>query len=894
MFFRLPNKKRFRFPNLTKLQIFGSALFFIIFVNLQTTQAQTVDLSKKITIVAKNQKLSSVLTELSTKGNLIFTYSSQQINVTQNVTLVARNKPISEILMMLFPKISVEYIVVEKQIVLKPKETEQPVNETIKPDPKPENVATLSGFVKDNKTGEVLIGANVYLANSLKGTTTNAYGFYSLSVPFGTYDVTYSYLGYNVETEHIELTKNIQISKQLSPNQIDFEMIVVTQDENSHNALPNNKLSSKIISNNKGLGGEANLNKSLQLFSGVNAFGDGSVYFFTRGGNKDQNMIFIDEAPIYNPSHLFGFFSAVSPDAINDLKFYKSEFPISYSGRLSSVTDIKIKDGHATKIGFSANFSPFTSSYAIDGPLKKEAVTFLVNLRKSHVNYIFQKMSKKSDVKFYDFHTKLNFKLNTRNKLYFSIFNGSDFFTNNTQSNIYGAIAWRNFASTLRWNHLFSDKLFSNLTVFTSAYNYFLYTSVQEDRYWNSRISNLNFKYDLTFFKSPESTTKFGANFNIYGFNPGNLNLEYFSKIISPSKASELIIYFGNEFKSDDKLLLNYGIRAVLWNNRGPNVSYIFDENYNKIGITYTESGIIKSYLNLEPQFNLSVFPRKTVIFKISYNHNVQNIHQLSNSSSPFTNLDVWMPSSPNIKPQKLDLFSMSFHKKFYELTFSAEGFYKYFRNQIEYENHASMLLNPYIEGDLRFGTTQAAGLELSVSKQKGDLTTFLSYSYSRVYRKTKDFNSDKFYPATFDRPHALNANMMYQVSKRLNLTANWTFSSGMRFSSPTAFYSYLGYTIPFYKSVNNDKLPDYHRLDISATLKLNKNETAKFQHELIFSVYNLYGRRNVISVNFNKIETSDNQYVVPTNYLYEHTITPTSIAVSGFVPAIAYSLTFR
>ncbi|RLD76963.1 MAG: hypothetical protein DRJ07_15425, partial [Bacteroidetes bacterium] len=495
---------------------------------------------------------------------------------------------------------------------------------------------------------------------------------------------------------------------------------------------------------------------------------------------------------------------------------------------------------------------------------------------------------------FYDFHTKLNFKFNPKNRLFLSFYIGSDFIESfKTGDNTY-AMSWGNFAVTLRWNHLYSDRFFSNTTLYTSKYDYFLYSSVEDNQYWNSFIGNLSLKNDFTYYINPKNTLRFGFELNSHFFNPGNQNDEFFEEVVSASSALQAVVYFGNEIKLSDKLSLNYSIRGLNWNNTGPAIIYDFNDNYFVKDSTHFTEGIFHSYFNIEPQLEILYALNKSTSFKLSYNHHIQYLNLLSNSVSPFTTLDVWMPAGPNIKPQKSDQFVIGFHKEMAEFTFTAESYYKKMYNQIDYANHANMFLNPLIEGELRFGTATSYGLELFVKKQKGAFTGWLGYSYIRTFRNIKDVNRNESFPVVYDKPHYITLNLSYKLHERWVFNMNWVYSSGVRFSSPTGFYYYQGYNVPIYTKKNNSKLPEYHRMDISANFRLNKNTRNKYKHHIVLSLYNLYGRENPISVNFNKIETGQESFVIPSDIISESQIVPTAIYLFGVVPSLTYRFKFK
>ncbi len=855
--------------------------------------AQNIDLHKKITIVVKNKSLKSVLDEIQNKTGIKFSYNTQLINSKQKLSLIARRKTVEDIFRILFTDLNIEYVAVEKQIVLKKKYAIP--NKVIVKNEKPKTF-TISGFIRNEIDGEILIGAGVILRNSFHGTMTNEYGFYSLTLPEGKYVLNYSYIGFEDKYVELNLNSDKNISQNLILDESEIEIVVITEDENvdvfEKSPLKNTKLNNKMITGNVGLAGEADVVKSIQTVPGITSYGDGSVLFNVRGGIKDQNLIMIDDAPVYNPSHLFGFFSAIAPDAVNDMKIYKNNFPVKYGGRLSSLIDIKTKDGNMHKWGFSGKVSQLTGSYTVDGPIKKEKSTLLFNLRNSHINWLLKNTN--SSINFYDFHIKFSQKFSRKDRLFFSFYKGKDLLKVNVPAFGSSSLSWENNAFSLRWNHLYSDKLFSNTTLHASKYDYFMYYSVENEDYWNSFISNLSLKNDFTYFLNPENRISFGLNINTYFFNPGNLNNDFFGRTVYASNALENVLYIGHDNKINGKINITYGIRLVNWNNTGPTTVFSFNEDFQVSDTIDYPEGVFNTYINIEPQASISYAFSKTAVVKISYDRHIQYLQLLSNSVSPFTTLDVWMPAGPNIKPEKSHQFVAGISKFFSEFNFSSEVYYKTIQNLIDYDDHANMLLNPYIEGELRFGDAYSYGFEFSMQKQKGNFNFYSAYTYSRIFATIEDVNAGNEFPARHDKPHNINLNLSYKTERRWTFNINWIFASGMRFSSPTGFYYYKGYNIPIYAGKNNDQLPDYHRLDVSAKLNLNKKETARFKHDITFSVFNFYNRNNIIAVNFNKVETDEGNFYVPTNLISEQEIISTSKYLLGFMPSVTYSFKFR
>ncbi len=856
-------------------------------------QAQQIDLSKKISIIQKNVPLELVLNDIESKTGIKFSYSTQAINPAQKVTVVGRKKRTDDILKMLFSDLNIAYVLVEKQIVLKKKYGTSTIQDVKKE--KTEKFI-LSGYVRNADDGEALIGAAVSVLNTSIGCSANEFGFYSLNLPKGNYIVRYSYIGHTDLDIEINLNDNIDQNAQLKTDITEIEIIVVTENQNADalekSVLKNTKINDRQLYSKKGMAGEPDVVKAVTGIPGINSYSEGSVMFFVRGGAKDENLIMIDDAPIYNPAHLFGFFSSVSPDAVNDLKVYKNSFPVKYGGRLSSVTDIRTKDGNMQKWGFSASISPFTGNWSFDGPLRKERSSVFFNLRNAHLNWLLKNTTNQID--FYDLHLKWNAKIKKKSRLFFSFYGGKDDLKTHLSAFGNTGLSWQNNAISLRWNKLYSEKLFSNLTFHTGKYDYFLYYNLEDNLYWNAFIGNLSFKNDFTYYISPGNQFDFGVNGNIYFFNPGNLNNNYFSRTVYASNATEYVLYAGREKSFGEKLHMSIALRVMNWNNYGPSVIFEYDENFNVIDTLNYSQGSFNQFINTEPRFALNYAPTRSLSFKLTFDRHIQYLHVLSNSISPFTAPEVPMPSGPNIQPLKSFQFTAGVYKWFWEIEWTAEIWYKTMQNVIEYKEHANMLLNPFVEGELRFGKGRAYGLECLVQKNKGNFNFSAAYTYARVFHIIPEINNGKEYPARYDVPHNIKIGVTYNWNKRWIFNSNQVYASGMRFSSPSAYFNYNGYTLPVYTEKNNDRLPDYHRLDLSVTLNVNIKESARFRHEFTFAVYNIYGRKNWIAINFNKIESGENTYVVPSNFFTENELLETAKYISVTMPSLTYTLKFR
>jgi hypothetical protein len=741
---------------------------------------------------------------------------------------------------------------------------------------------TVSGSIKDAANGEGLIGAIVQVQGQSVGASTNEYGFYSLTLPSGNYTLVYSYLGYVNQAKPVTLTRSQKIDIQLIAEDVQIEEVVVTATKPDQNVrsmeMGVSKLEMKTIKSVPALLGEVDAVRVIQLLPGVSTVGEGASGFNVRGGGVDQNLILLDEAPVYNSAHLLGFFSVFNPDAVKDVKLIKGGIPAQYGGRLSSLLDIRMKEGNAKRFSALGGIGTVSSRLTLEGPIQKDKSSFIVAGRRSYGD-LFLKLSSNENLRnnqlyFYDLSTKVNFTLGPKDRIYVSGYFGNDVFgIQSADGETAFGFRWGNKTGTVRWNHLFSDKLFANITAIYSDYDYTLGSPTGAQAFeWNSRIFNYSGKADFSYYLNANNTITFGASAIRYRFHPGEArplgqNTSFSRYALDHQHAVEYAAYLDNEQNFGPRLSLQYGIRFSAYNFIGAQTVYDYagegiDRKVAVNGRTYGKGESIALYTNPEPRLSLRYTLDETSSIKASYNRMAQYVHLISSSTaaSPF---DVWSPTTRNIKPELADQVAVGYFRNFKDNMYetSVEVFYKDMQNQIDYIPGAQVLLNQNLEADLLYGRGRAYGLELYAKKNTGKLNGWISYTLSRSERLFEGLNVDgasgqsKWYPAKYDRRHIGSVVAIYDYSKRWTFSGTFSYTTGVATTFPNGRYEIDGgsITVPHNTdgSRNNFRVPAYHRLDLAATLQGKKNETRRWKGEWVFSVYNAYARRNPFTIFF-------------------------------------------
>ena len=750
---------------------------------------------------------------------------------------------------------------------------------------------TISGSIKDATNGEDVFGAVVKVKELTNvGTTTNAYGFYSLTLESGEYTLIYRSSGFDPQEVKINLTedlvKNIELNIPDDVQQIEeMKVNAVKENDNITSSEMNvTRFDPKSIETVPVIFGEKDVMKTLQLTPGVKTAGEGNSGFFVRGGGADQNLILLDEAPVYNASHLLGFFSVFNSDAIKDVALYKSGIPAEFGGRASSVVDIKMRDGNNKNFGASGGIGLIASRLTLEGPIVKDKGSFIISGRRSYAD-LFLGLSKEDipdDTKlfFYDLNAKANYRIGEKDRIFLSGYFGRDVFA---LGDAFGT-SWGNATGTLRWNHIFSKKLFSNTTIVYSNFNYGFDIGTGDEAFGiSSSIQDWNLKQDFSYYLNNNNTLKFGINGIHHTFKPGALtggNGSFNEIVLDPLYALEFGAYIQNDMKIGSRFNVMYGLRYSGFDLIGEGTSYEFNELGEVTSeTTYDSWETIQYHHGLEPRASANFIISENNSIKIGYNRNLQYLHQLSNSTTSFPT-DNWVPSSKNVKPQISDQIALGYYQNLNKNMFKMSGeiYYKTLQNQIDYRNGADLFLNNTVEGELVYGTGTAYGFELLVEKKKGKLTGWVSYTLSRALRQFDDINNGKEFSARQDRIHDVSVVLMYRVNKAIALSASWVYYTGDAVTFPSGGYEVNDTYVPYYTERNGYRMPDYHRLDVGFTWYMK--ERKHLDHSLNVSIYNAYNRENAYTITFSENDQGE----------------PVAIQTTLFkiIPSITYNFNFK
>jgi len=751
---------------------------------------------------------------------------------------------------------------------------------------------TLNGVIKDNSTGETLIGASIQIMGLKNiGAVTNAYGFYSISIAPGAYKLVYSYVGYQTQIKEIKIDKDTEVNVSLTSTNELTEVIVNAEKKNENVVNPLmgvQKLNVKEINSIPVLFGERDILKTLQLLPGISSAGEGNSGFYVRGGAVDQNLILLDEAPVYNASHLLGFFSTFNSDAIKDVTVYKGGMPSQYGGRLSSVLDIKMNDGNKKDYTVEGGIGLISSRLKVEGPFKQDKSSFMISGRRTYADAFLafapDTAIRDNTLYFYDFNAKANYQIDKKNVLYLSGYFGRDKLG---LSNTFG-FEWGNATGTLRWNHLFSNKLFSNTSVIYSKYDYKIENLLADNNFQvNSSITDYNIKQDFQLAANNDHTLKFGLNAIYHTIEPGRLTSDGNSSVnqitIQNRKGAEIAAYFSDEWRVNDKLNVVYGTRFSNFTLFGAGTFNSYDTEGNITETkTYKAGETVVNYFNLEPRISASLQLSENKALKGSFTRNTQNLHLMSNSTAT-SPTDLYIMNSNNTKPEIADQLSLGYFNNFKNDTyeFSAEVYYKKMQNQIDYRSGTDLRGNQNVEADLVYGQGRAYGIELFLKKKFGDFNGWVGYTLSKTERQFDLINQGNWFNALQDRTHDVSVVGIYKASKRWTLSSTFVYNTGNAVTYPNGKYQLNGSTVFYYSERNAYRAPAYHRLDLAANLEPKIIPNKKYQSSWSFSIYNAYARKNAFAIDFREDpENANKTQVVRTNLF-------------GLIPSVTWNFKF-
>jgi len=749
---------------------------------------------------------------------------------------------------------------------------------------------TISGTIKDSGSGEELIGVTVEVKELPGvGEAANNYGFYSITLNEGNYTILYNYLGYKTDSIKISLHHNIKHNVNLTSSGSALEEVNVSAAKANANVTSAQtgmvQLDVKAISKIPVFFGEKDVLKTVELIPGVVSAGDGGNGFYVRGGAADQNLILLDEATVYNAYHLLGFFSVFNSDALKDVTLYKSGMPVEYGGRLSSVEDVRMNDGNDQSYHVSGGIGLISSRLNFEGPIKKGKGSFLVSGRRTYAD-LFLKLSSNSSLRnsslyFYDLNAKGNYTLGENDRIYLSGYFGKDALG---IDNVFG-INWGNATATLRWNHIFGPKLFSNTSLIFSNYNYNVDINIASiDLGIQSTIRDWNLKEEFQYYPNSKNKIIFGFSSTYHTIIPGNivsLDSNVKNTNIQTRYAWENAVFASDEFKVSDRLKFMAGVRLTSFSLLGPGTFYTYNSQGNIAdSAKYSSGQFVKTYINPEPRFNATYMLNESSSIKASYDRNVQNMHLLSNSTSA-NPTNLWIPSSNNVQPEIADQVSLGYYKNFLDnkYEFSVETYYKVMQNQIDYKDGAQLELNENVESELLFGHGKAYGAEFFLKRKYGKLTGWLGYTLSKTELQIPGINNDAWYPATQDITNAVDVVAIYELNERWTFSATFIYNTGYPVTFPSGKYEVDGNVLYYYTSRNGYRMPAYDRMDVGATYKCKKHK--HYQADWSFSIYNVYDRWNAYTITFQQNPNNPQETQALLTSLF------------GIIPSISYDFKF-
>ncbi|MGY4383642.1 hypothetical protein ACVWYN_000661 [Pedobacter sp. UYP24] len=814
--------------------------FFIallLTLNGTDTFAQAkIPLNTPLSITLAPDSLIRTLIKLEQRTGVNFAFDPDQLRTKRSAGFHFVQTPLEAVLKRILFGSGLSFTLIGKDIVVAPKKVQ---------------LFSINGRVRDLINGEEVIGATLQIPELQVGVVTNQYGFYSISVPEGNYKLTISHTGYQIEEILLHLDHDIQQEVELTPITHKLEEVVISKSTLTPNPILKNEqnFTVKQLNGAPYYLGETDVLKRLQMQNGIKSTTEGSSGLFVRGGNADQNLILLDEAIIYNPSHLYGLVSVFNPDAVNNIQVYRDYMPANYGGRLSSVIVNRMTEGNSKEYHVSGGVNLLSARIAVEGPLVREKGSFIVAYRRSLLD-VFQSKFKLFSPRsvYYDINAKANYKVDKDNSLFYSLYYGKDhLLSDNSYSN-----NWGNFTSTLRWNHLFNSRVFLNVSAVYSNYNNLLdlnADTLSQKSQWRTAVKDLTLKADYTYYRSPTNQIKFGASGTYHRFMPGESykqqELEY---NISRDKSAELALYYSQQINLSKWYELNYGIRLGGFYNVQENRN-----TYDQLG-NQVKSNETSVFVNPEPRLNLSYLPSDNQRIFLSYNLNYQYLQLIQNSSLSFSSLEPWVPASRKIKPQRSHHISLGYRFAPSRYAFSVSAYGKRLDNQPELLGHAQIIRNPDVRSQIRSGSSDAYGVEVEINKTLGKFVGSLAYNYARVFRKIPDINYGNKFIANYDIPQEVKLNLDYAVNEKLSFQTFFTYASGRPLTLPVGYYEHDGLNVPIFEGRNTNRFPDFSRLDVSAKYKFLTALSRKrvLDHVVSVGIYNVYNQKNPLYYHLN------------------------------------------
>jgi hypothetical protein len=727
---------------------------------------------------------------------------------------------------------------------------------------KSQEKVTLNGYVKDVENGEELIGVTVYIPQLQAGTSSNSYGFYSLTVAPGRYQVQFSYVGFRTVTLEIDLQKDTSRNIELAAEATFIEEVVVEDKRPDANVedvqMSRNTINMNQVRNLPALFGEVDIIKNIQMLPGVITAGEGTSSFFVRGGSADQNLILIDEAPVYDPSHLFGLFSVFNADVIKESELYKGGIPARFGGRLSSILEVRTKDGNNKELHGTGGIGSMASRIMVEGPIKKEKSSFIVSARRSYADLFLRAANEDNLVYFFDINAKINWRHNNNNRFFAAFYAGRDDFS---FSDDFG-FSWGNATATFRWNHLFNDRLFSNTSLIASNFDYALeIIDPAEGLKWTSNLQELSLKNDLSYFINPDNELSFGYHITGRRFSPGKIQPNTSGSIFTTVELQNLYaldhgLYISNRQQLGERFTLDYGVRLSIFQQMGKTDVYVYEDPYDNVNVVRTDTlhydawDNIKTYVNLEPRVGLRYVLAPGQSLKVSYNRMVQNTHLIASGTVPVP-FNTWNPSSTYLKPQLADQVAAGYFRNFNDNTYelSVETYYKAMRNVTDFADNAQLFFNQDLSTEFRQGKSSSYGVEVMLNKTKGRLTGSVAYTWSRTVREIDGVNHGNEFFANYDRRNVFNVYATYELNPRWTFGASFNYGTGRPITLPAGKFEFGNYNPDVITERNGYRLAAYNRLDLSATLKTRQRPDRKWKGEWVFSVFNVYNQQNPFTI---------------------------------------------